>query len=218
MPLFCTSPDQLFSCTGFQDWKHALGKKGTMAYHDRNCIKHKHAVLVWNQYRQNVDNVTTISAQLNNERMKIITQNRQYVKGLMECLLYCAQQGIGIRGHRESNMDDISVNVSNFRSLVLLRSRHDELFKERLATGPRNASWIGHDMLLSIMANFVSDKITAEVKAAKYFTLIVDEARVSKCHWCYATPTIVLSMSDFYRIRMLRSSMLQPLPDIFFLH
>ena len=68
-----------------------------MAYHDRNCIKHKHAVLTWNQYRENVNNVTTTSAQLNNEQMKIITQNRQYVKGLMECLLYCAQQGIGIR-------------------------------------------------------------------------------------------------------------------------
>ena len=157
--------------------------------------------------------------------MKIITQNRQYVKELMECLLYSAQQRIGIRGHRESNMDDISVNVCNFRSLVLLRSRHDELFKERLATGPRNASWIGHDMqneLLSIMANFVSDKITAEVKAAKYFTLIVDETKdISKSEQMslvlrYTHNCIVLS--DFYCIRMLRSSMLQPLPDIFFLH
>ena len=170
------SPDYVFTCSGFQDWKHARGKGGSLTYHDSQCIKHKHAVLTWNQHCQSVANhETTISVQLDNERMKVITENRKCIKGLLECLLYCAQQGIGIRGHRETDLDDMSINVGNFRSLVILRSRHDELFKKKLATGPRNASWLGHDMqneLLSTMAQFVSAKITAEVKESKYYTLI----------------------------------------------
>ena len=110
--------------------------------------------------------------------MKVITENCKYLKGLLECLLYCAQQGIRIRGHCE-NMDDMSINVGNFPSLVMLMSRHD-VFKQKLNTRPRNASWLGHDIqneLLSMMAQFLSAKITAEVKEAQYYTLIVDETK-----------------------------------------
>ena len=76
----------------------------------------------------------------------------------MECLLYCAQQGIALRGHLETNLEDGSVNIGNFRSLIVLQSRHDEAVRKRLREGPRNASWLGHDMqneLLSAMAQWV---------------------------------------------------------------
>jgi len=65
---------------------------------------------------------------------------------------------------------------------MILRSRHNEIVKQQLDGGPRNASWLGHDMqneLMSTMANWVLSKIVAEVKEARYFTLIADEAKDS---------------------------------------
>ena len=69
-----------------------------------------------------------------------------YVKSLLECVLYCAQQGIAFRGHCETNVGDSGINVGNFRALVSLQSRHNEVVKQRLMTGPKNATWLGHDI------------------------------------------------------------------------
>ena len=77
--------------------------------------------------------------------------------------------------------------MGNFRSLVVLQSRHNETVKQRLETGPRNVSWPGHDMqneLISTMAHgqWVLSKIIAEVKEACYYTLIADKSKdISKC-------------------------------------
>lgn len=67
---------------------------------------------------------------------------------------------------------------------MVLQSRHDEVVKQRLSGGPRNASWLGHDMqseLVSTMAQWVLSTIMAEVKDARYYTVIADETKdVSK--------------------------------------
>ena len=63
---------------------------------------------------------------------------------------------------------------------MILQSRHDNVVKQRLSEGPRNASWLSHEIqneLLSTMAQWVSSKITAEVKEADYFTIIADETK-----------------------------------------
>ena len=181
---FGVGTDKTFTSKGFRDWKHAKGKGGTLTYHDRQCSTHKQAVLCWKQYKSVVASDTSILAQLDRQGKKTIKDNRQYVKCLMECLLYCAQQGIALRGHLETNLEDGSVNVGNFRSLMVLQSRHDDAVRKRLREGPRNASWLGHDMqneLISAMAQWVLCKIIAEVKSARYFTIIADETKdVSK--------------------------------------
>ena len=98
--------------------------------------------------------------------------------------MFCAQQGIAFRGHRETQVLDLSVNVGNFRSLVRLLSRHIAVVRDRLESGPKNASWLGHDIqneLVSVMAKWVLSKIIAEVKNARYYTIIADETKdVSK--------------------------------------
>ena len=53
------------------------------------------------------------------------------MKCLLESLLFCAQ-GIALRGHQETNLEDLCINVGNFRSLMVLQSRHDDVVKQRL--------------------------------------------------------------------------------------
>lgn len=101
---------------------------------------------------------------------------------LIECLLFCAQQGIALRGHRES-MEDLqkpSMNPGNFRSLVKFLSKHNDVVSKCLEEGPHNVTWSGDHIqneLVQVMAEAVLSNITAEVKEAGYFTIIADETK-----------------------------------------
>ena len=73
-----------------------------------------------------------------------------------------------------------SVNPGNFRSLVSLMSRHNDVVRKRLDEGPHNASWLGHhiqDELIQIMADTVLSSITAELHEASFYTIIADETK-----------------------------------------
>jgi len=179
---FSPGTDSTLISSGFRDWKHATGKSGTLTCHDSKCTTHKESMLAWRQYKLTIAKDASIGVQLDRQGKRAIQENRNYVKCLVGSLLFCAQQGIALRGHRETDLEDPSLNVGNFRSLMILHSRHNEIVKQRLDGGPRNASWLGHDMqneLISTMANWVLSKIVAEVKEARYFTLIADETKDS---------------------------------------
>ena len=165
---FGVNADKSLSFHGYSDWKHALGKGGTLTTHDMS-IKHKEATLSWKKYQTTVTNDTSIVNQLERGRLKTIQENRQYVKCLLEVILCCAQQGIALCGHCEVNDSDKSVNEGNFLSLVQLHARHVDLLRERLESGPKNASLLGHDYqnsMLAVLAECVLEYITSEVKSA----------------------------------------------------
>ena len=71
---------------------------------------------------------------------------------------------------------DNSVNIrGNFRSLVVLQSRNNEIVRQRFTAGPKNATWLGNaiqNSLISLLADTVQTLITSEVHTARYFTLI----------------------------------------------
>ena len=84
-------------------------------------------------------------------RLKTIEDNRVYFRSIVESILFCCQQGISLRGHRETiNTEDTSVNIGNFRALMVLQSRCNEIIKQKLTSGPKNATWLGHDIQNSI--------------------------------------------------------------------
>ena len=124
---------------------------------------------------------------------------------------FCAQ-GIALRGHRETNLEYLSVNVGNFRSLMILQSGHDNV-KQRLSEG-RNASWLSREIqneLLSSMAQWVSSKLTAE---ANYFTKIADEMSMSNFLFAYAVYKGIIH-EFFLGLCVQKSSMHQLLLSIF---
>ena len=78
-------------------------------------------MLSWKEHRLVVAQVASIGVQLDRQGKKTIRDNRRYVKCLLETLLYCAQQGIALRGHQETNLEDSSMR------LMVLQSRHDDV-------------------------------------------------------------------------------------------
>lgn len=104
-----------------------------------------------------------------------------YVRSIVESILFCCQQGISVRGHRETiNTEDTSVNIGNFRALMILQSRCNEIVKQKLTSGPKNATWLGHDIqnsIISLLADSVQMIIKIEVQTVRYYTPIADETK-----------------------------------------
>ena len=130
-------------------------------------------------------NNSSVAVQIEKSRLTLIEEKRLYVKIIFASILFCCQQGISLRGHREViDMEDMSVNVGNFRALMILMSRSIDIVRQRMTSGPKNATWLGHDIqnaVISLMAETLRERIKEEVRTARYFTIIADETRdVSK--------------------------------------
>ena len=91
--------------------------------------------------------------------------------------MVCSQQEIALRGHDESMK---SLNKGNFLEILKLISSHDEIIKERLACGPRNAIYtspIIQNELLHIMGEMVQTIICCKIREAGLFSILVDETK-----------------------------------------
>ena len=99
---------------------------------------------------------------------------------LLEVIFTCTQQGIPLRGHREVDYDNDSINVGNFLKFLKLHSCHIELLQNRMRSGPKNATLLSHDYqnsMLSVLAGSVLDDIIKEVRVAHYYTILLDETK-----------------------------------------
>lgn len=177
--LFTTEPGkywETFTKNGFSDWKHAMGKDGIIPCHDR-CKTHMQAMVSWQEYVKNKESGTSVANRLDAARSQLITKNRHYLKTILEVLLVCSQQEIALRGHRESTK---SLNRGNFLEILNLIASHDEIIKERLTHGPRNAIYtspIIQNELLHIMGEMVQSIICCKIHDAGLFSILVDEAK-----------------------------------------
>ena len=109
---------------------------------------------------------------------KEIEKNRIILESIIDAVLYLGKQGLAFRGHRESQgLGDPTLNEGNFLELIKLLSKKDDLLKQHLIFGDRNATYLSPDMqndlIKSISAQIVK-KIVGEIKKAGYFAVIVD--------------------------------------------
>ena len=92
-------------------------------------------------------------------------------------LLVCSHQEIALRGHDESKD---SLNRGNFVEILKLIAGHDEIVKEKLTCGPRNAVYISpiiQNELLHIMGEMVHNIICCKIRKAGLFSILVDESK-----------------------------------------
>ena len=169
-----------FSQVGFCDWKHATGKNGMLAKHN-NSFAHKQAISAWIDYETNSKRGTLIEDRVDSQRRQQIQSNRHYLRTLAEILLLCGKQDIPLRGHREH---DPLLNRGNFLEILQTVSLHDQIIKEKIETGPRNAIYTSpgiQNSLLKILGDMIRKSVCDGVKEAKMFSLLVDETKdVSK--------------------------------------
>jgi hypothetical protein len=67
---------------------------------------------------------------------------------------------------------------------MMMLSRSNDIVKQRMTSGPKNSTWLGHDIqngIISLLAESVLAKIKEELHIAQYYTIIADETKdVSK--------------------------------------
>ena len=172
--------EDAFTKAGFRNWKHAMGKTGTISAHAK-CETHKQAVTCWNDYTINTQGHTTVVHRLDSAQKQLIESNRHYIRTVAKVFLLCAKQDLALRGHRENYE---SKNRGNFKEILTLVANHDPIVREKLSDGPRNATYESPEIqntLLNVMGGAVRDKICKAVREATAFSLLADETKdVSK--------------------------------------
>ena len=118
---------------------------------------------------------TNITIELQNLDRKTVQENRAYLRVIIECLAFTAQQNIAQRGHREdrTNIDKISdENRGNFLELLNMRCKDipwlSAKLKSKLGEHQQWTSWDIQNELLDIMANLVLGRIVSDIGDSNY--------------------------------------------------
>ena len=80
----------------------------------------------WIAFSTNIRRKTSIAKQLDHKRMEEVRQNREYLRVLIEYLMFTAQKNIAQRGNRKDRLDigsSLDINRGNFLELLHLRCK-----------------------------------------------------------------------------------------------
>ncbi|XP_031327454.1 52 kDa repressor of the inhibitor of the protein kinase-like [Photinus pyralis] len=110
-------------------------------------------------------------------------RNAEKIKPIVESVLFCGRQGIALRGHRDHGEFDLNCapveNEGNLRALLRLRVQaNDKNIIEHFQNCGKNATYISWKIQNEILAashRVIKEKIIAEVKDAKFFSILADE-------------------------------------------
>ena len=165
------------STFSFKNWKktHRLSKHAKSS-------RHKQAMMKWLNYRAHEKQKVSLLGRLNAAHKQQVAQNREYLKIIIETLLFTAKQNIPQRGHEEDrrNLDiDSNINRGNFLELLNLRSKDiswlGEKMKSQLEAQRQWTSPKIQNEILEIMSAVMRDKIVEDVKKSFGYSIIVDE-------------------------------------------
>ena len=105
-----------------------------------------------------------------------------WLRVIIECLMFTAQQNIPQRGHTEcrSNLSSASdFNRGNFLELLHLRCKDNPWLSKMLQSKlGEHTQWTSpgiQDELLALLSDFVRKRILTNVRASEEFGLIMDE-------------------------------------------
>ena len=121
---------------------------------------------------------------LDNKRKDNITRNRAVLKRIVESVLFCGRQCIGLRGDGEGpsylEAELVARNPGNFRALLNVVAEHDAVLKEHLEhPALKNCTYtspkIQNDIINIIGKDIIQKLIIEEVKEAKFFTVMANE-------------------------------------------
>ena len=128
-----------------------------------------------------------INAYVDNVVKQQVNENRAVLFSLIDSVIFCGHLGLPLRGHRDDSFyhpeaGDYAVTsgVGNFIEVVnfaLLRG--DSTLKHHYKNNKKNVSYLSkttQNELIKFCGEVISEEIVSEVKAAKFFSILADEA------------------------------------------
>jgi len=119
---------------------------------------------------------------LNSAHKTTITQNREYVKCLLETFLFCARQGIAFRWHNET---ETSTNCGNFLKLLKIRSNDNKVIQKYFIEKEMSFTYTSpeyQNLFLKYMANNINKTIVNDIQTNRCYSILVDETQDLSYH------------------------------------
>lgn len=192
---FCVQCSLLHHKTKNQKCASNLISKGQNNWNDSASIFKKHekselhkcvSSIVLELHKQNSGSTKSIKEIISSSYSKKVQENRTFLLSVIDTIVLCGRLSISLRGHRD-NFDRLSevgeyapYSVGNFMDLLNFRVRAgDVALKQHLKSCARNATYVSPQIqneLINCCGDFITDSIISEVKEAKFFSVICDEA------------------------------------------
>ena len=150
---------------------------------------HLQAVEVAQSFKAVMENKRlSIDQQLSTVRQQIVAENRKKIKSIAETVIFCGRQGIALRGHRDDwkQLSDpsssSSLNPGNFIALLQFRALSgDTVLAEHLRTASTHCNALytsktTQNEIIDICGSIVRETILAQIREARFFSIMVDEA------------------------------------------
>ncbi|XP_071057042.1 uncharacterized protein [Onthophagus taurus] len=158
---------------GYSDWAH-LGR--ALDNHEKSAIRGQN-VGKWTDCEIRLAEASTIDKQ----HMKLINKEKEHwrevLKRIVSGIKYLAQHNITFRG---SNSKLYEPNNCNFLGLIEMMATFDPVMQEhlrRIRSSEIHDHYLGANIqneLIKLLSEKVKEKIVSDIKAAKYFSVLLD--------------------------------------------
>ena len=163
------------------DWKSALRNLNS---HCSRSLIHSTATLRATQFRSCMENkVQGIDVQLDNAVAKQIELNRQKLVPIVGAVILCGRQNVSLRAHRDDSkhLGEGKSNPGNFIAILnyLYSCGENENFRDHYDNAPKSATYKSkttQNEIINICGAMITEKIVSEIKDAKFFSILADEA------------------------------------------
>uniref|UniRef100_A0A667Y992 TTF-type domain-containing protein n=1 Tax=Myripristis murdjan TaxID=586833 RepID=A0A667Y992_9TELE len=160
---------------GVSNWRKGVER---IEQHE-NSAAHREAEKMLLMARFRISKDSTVVSELLKAEREQIERNRRILHRLIDSTLFLARQNLAFRGHREyAGLGAPSSNEGNFLELLKLMAQYDALLEEHMRNpATRKVTYLSPDSqneLISALASETLSSIVTEVKAAKFYSVIVD--------------------------------------------
>ena len=170
--------------TPLTNWKKATSNSGKLHSHFNKSQYHARAVEFADNFIQTMSGkAKAVTQHIESTRTKQVKENRSKLISIADAIVTCGRQGIALRGHRDDSGDvasDPSRNHGNFLALLQYRVRGgDSILQEHLMSCAGNARYTSKTIqneLITIGGDLIRESILDEIKEARFFAVIADEA------------------------------------------
>jgi len=169
------------------------GKDGILSVHNDNKY-HINAVIAGKDFLKNYSSPKNqVINQISTQRFEQIKENRERLRPIIETLIFCGQQNIPLRGHKDdgklidtdNSESSPTSNEGNFRELLRLRIRSGDVnLKKHLENTSSRATYIGKNIqneLLDCIGSVIKSQILKNVQKAGVYSIMFDETTDISC-------------------------------------
>jgi len=160
----------------FKDARRDFEKHAGQDYHNASRERAHEFLARFTEKDKDILNLLDFS------RQHQVKENRTKLRSIVETIMFCGQQELALRGHRDHGplkMERRQHNDGIFRALLKVRvDAGDVKVPRQLDTANANAtylSWQTQNENINACSTIIVQKLVEEVKAAKFYSLLLDD-------------------------------------------